>query len=51
MSATFIAAGPQIRKDATIRRMRNTDVAPTIMQILGITPHRVDGEVLREILR
>ncbi|RZN16542.1 phosphodiesterase [Bradyrhizobium sp. Leo121] len=51
MSATFIAAGPQIRKDATIRRMRNTDVAPTVMQILGVTPHRVDGEVLREILR
>ncbi|TAI63354.1 alkaline phosphatase family protein [Bradyrhizobium sp. Leo170] len=51
MSATFIAAGPQIRKDATIRRMRNTDVAPTVMQILGVTPRRVDGEVLREILR
>ena len=51
MSATFIAAGPQIRKDATVRRMHNTDVAPTIMQILGVTPRRVDGEVLHEILR
>lgn len=50
MSATFIAAGPQIR-EKTIRRMRNLDVAPTIMQILGVRPHRVDGEVLREILR
>ncbi|WP_315833737.1 alkaline phosphatase family protein [Bradyrhizobium prioriisuperbiae] len=50
MSATFIAAGPQIR-DTTIRRMRNIDVAPTIMQILGVRPHRVDGEVLHEILR
>lgn len=50
MSATFIAAGPGIR-DTTIRRMRNLDVAPTIMQILGVRPRGVDGEVLREILR
>jgi predicted AlkP superfamily pyrophosphatase or phosphodiesterase len=50
MSATFIAAGPQIR-ETTIRRMHNIDVAPTIMQILGVTPHQVDGEVLHEILR
>jgi predicted AlkP superfamily pyrophosphatase or phosphodiesterase len=50
MSATFIAAGPQIRKE-TIRRMHNTDVAPTIMNILGVRPHQVDGEVLHEILR
>ena len=50
MSATFIAAGPDILK-TTIRRMRNLDVAPTIMQILGVRPHQVDGEVLREILR
>jgi len=51
MSATFIAAGPQIRNNTTIRRMRNLDVAPTIMQLLGVRPHQVDGEVLREILR
>lgn len=51
MSATFIAAGPQIRDNETIRRMHNLDVAPTIMQILGVRPHQVDGEVLREILR
>ena len=50
MSATFIAAGPQIR-DTRIRRMRNIDVAPTIMQMLGVRPHQVDGEVLHEILR
>jgi hypothetical protein len=31
--------------------MHNTDVAPTIMQILGVRPHKVDGEVLHEILR
>ena len=51
MSATFIAAGPQIRHNTTIRRMRNLDVAPTVMKILGVRPHRVDGEVLDEILR
>jgi predicted AlkP superfamily pyrophosphatase or phosphodiesterase len=50
MSATFIAAGPQIREE-TIRRMRNIDVATTIMKILGVKPHQVDGEVLHEILR
>jgi predicted AlkP superfamily pyrophosphatase or phosphodiesterase len=50
MSATFIAAGPQIR-ETTIRHMRNVDVAPTIMKILGVKPQRVDGEVLDEILR
>ena len=51
MSATFIGAGPQIRHGAIIPRMRNVDVAPTIMQLLGVRPHQVDGEVLREILR
>jgi len=51
MSASFIAAGPQIREETTIPRMRNIDVAPTIMQILGVTPHQVDGEVLHAILR
>ncbi|QPF89185.1 alkaline phosphatase family protein [Bradyrhizobium commune] len=50
MSATFIAAGPDIQK-TTIRRMHNLDVAPTIMRILGVRPHDVDGEVLHEILR
>jgi hypothetical protein len=31
--------------------MRNVDVAPTIMRLLGVKPHQVDGEVLHEILR
>ncbi len=51
MSATFIAAGPQIRKDTVVRHMRNIDVAPTIVRILGTAPHQVDGEVLSEVLR
>ena len=51
MSATFIAAGPDIRQHATIRQMRNIDVAPTIMEILGVKARGVDGEVVREALR
>jgi predicted AlkP superfamily pyrophosphatase or phosphodiesterase len=51
MSATFIAAGPQVREETTIRRMHNVDVAPTIMRILGITPPQLDGKALQEILR
>ena len=51
MSATFIAAGPQIREHTTVRRMHNIDVAPTIEVLLGVKPRQVDGEVLHEILR
>jgi hypothetical protein len=50
MSATFIAAGPHIER-GTVRHVRNIDVAPTIMRILGVKPAKtVDGRVLREIL-
>jgi len=38
MSALFIAAGPNIRKGVTIAKMRNIDVAPTIMELLGVPP-------------
>ena len=52
MSATFLAAGPNIRQHKTIDRVRNIDVAPTIMHLLGVRPARtVDGRVLEEILR
>jgi len=52
MSATFLAAGPQIKQDKKVRRVHNIDVAPTIMHLLGVDPGRqVDGQVLHEILR
>jgi len=52
MSATFLAAGPNIRQNKTINQVRNIDVAPTIMHLLGVRPARtVDGRVLEEILR
>jgi predicted AlkP superfamily pyrophosphatase or phosphodiesterase len=50
MSASFFAAGPDIRRGG-VRRVSNIDVAPTIMHILGVKPGKtVDGRVLREIL-
>jgi len=52
MSATFLAAGPRIEKHRTIAQVRNIDVAPTIMHLLGVAPGEdVDGRVLAEILR
>lgn len=51
MSATFLAAGPGIREGRTIPRVRNIDVAPTIMHLLGVKPEGMDGRVLQEILR
>jgi predicted AlkP superfamily pyrophosphatase or phosphodiesterase len=52
MSATFIAAGPRIAKHKTIGQVRNIDVAPTIMHLLGVAPGEdVDGRVLSEVLR
>jgi hypothetical protein len=51
MSATFLAAGPRIRQH-TLHRVENIDVAPTILQLLGVRPSRdVDGRALHEILR
>ena len=50
MSATFIAAGPDVGR-GNIHRVANIDVAPTIMRLLGVKPAKtVDGRVLREIL-
>jgi predicted AlkP superfamily pyrophosphatase or phosphodiesterase len=52
MSATFLAAGPNIRNRETIRRVRNIDVAPTIMKLLAVRPAgTVDGRVLDDVLR
>jgi predicted AlkP superfamily pyrophosphatase or phosphodiesterase len=51
MSASFLAAGPQIRQHTSVDRMRNIDVAPTILHLLGVRPGKVDGRVLYEVLR
>jgi hypothetical protein len=52
MSAIMYAAGPSIRADLRLRRVRNIDVAPTVMEILGVQPARtVEGRPLERILR
>jgi predicted AlkP superfamily pyrophosphatase or phosphodiesterase len=46
MSAIFIAAGPDIRR-SRLDKVRNIDVAPTILDLLGVQPAAtVDGQVL-----
>lgn len=52
MSAIFLAAGPNIRRAAFLPRVRNIDVAPTVMQILGVAPaSTVEGRAITQILR
>jgi hypothetical protein len=52
MSAILFAAGPNIKTDPTpLPSVRNIDIAPTIMQILGVPPAAtVDGSALGSIL-
>jgi predicted AlkP superfamily pyrophosphatase or phosphodiesterase len=52
MSASFLAAGPDIKRGKTVSLVHNIDVAPTIMRLLGVEPaETVDGRVLSEILK
>jgi predicted AlkP superfamily pyrophosphatase or phosphodiesterase len=51
MSAILYAAGPNIKKNKRLRTVRNIDIAPTIMELLGVVPApSVDGEALTGIL-
>jgi predicted AlkP superfamily pyrophosphatase or phosphodiesterase len=52
MSAILYAAGPNIRQGKKLRTVHNIDIAPTVMEILGVAPApTIDGEVLLKILR
>jgi hypothetical protein len=52
MSATFIAAGPNIKTGVVVPQMHNIDVAPTIMQLFGVQPAAtVDGTAVTQILK
>ncbi len=52
MSASFYAAGPNIRHNVIVPKMHNVDVAPTILSILGVPPaDTVDGKAVTRILR
>lgn len=51
MAATFIASGPGVRP-GQIEKVRNIDVAPTILRLLGVTPaDTVDGKALNKVLK
>jgi predicted AlkP superfamily pyrophosphatase or phosphodiesterase len=52
MSASFFAAGPNIRPNLVVPKMHNVDVAPTIETLLGVTPaSTVDGTAVTAILK
>jgi arylsulfatase A-like enzyme len=52
MSAIFYAAGPSLKQGRKIDVLHNIDVAPTVMEILGVAPEStVDGEVISKILQ
>jgi len=52
MSAIFFAAGPDVKQGNKPLRVRNIDVAPTILDILGVAPAAtVDGSALTAIMK
>ena len=51
MSAILYAAGPSFKRGKKIDEVRNIDIAPTVLAILGVQPAAtVDGQILRRIL-
>lgn len=50
LDGIFFASGYGIKKGASLDRVRNLDVAPTIAELLGVPLPNVDGRVLTEIL-
>jgi predicted AlkP superfamily pyrophosphatase or phosphodiesterase len=53
MSAILYAAGPNIRhRENKLKVVRNIDIAPTVLKILGVAPAAtVDGRIIPKILR
>jgi len=52
MSAIFFAAGPDVKQGTKVRTVRNIDVAPTILDLLGVAPAQtVDGDSLTKMLK
>jgi len=52
MSAILYAAGPSVKQGHKVDLVRNIDIAPTVLSILGVAPApTVEGEVLKEMLR
>jgi len=50
LNATFVAWGTGIRPHTNISSINNTNVAPTIAELLGLKMKDVDGKPLEEIL-
>jgi hypothetical protein len=51
MSAILYAAGPNLKQGKKIETVRNIDIAPTVLAILGVPPAAtVDGRVISRIL-
>lgn len=50
LHATFVAWGAGIKRGAKLETMSNTDVAPTMAELLGLKMAEVDGQVLATIL-
>lgn len=48
---TLIAFGPSIKAGAVVERGSIVDIAPTIASILGLDMGRVDGQIMRGILK
>jgi hypothetical protein len=52
MSAILYAAGPSFKQGNRLGLVRNIDIAPTVLEILGVdAPSTVDGSVIPDILR
>lgn len=52
MSAIFYAAGPNVKTGVVLPQMRNIDIAPTVLQILGVSgAGTIDGASLTTILQ
>lgn len=52
MSAILYASGPSLKQRRKLRTVSNLDIAPTVLDILGVAPaDTVDGEVLTKALR
>jgi hypothetical protein len=51
MSATFLAAGPNIRDNRTVARFIISMSLRRSCTSLGVRPERLDGRALKEILR
>jgi arylsulfatase A-like enzyme len=51
MGASFIISGRGIKPGVVLDEVSNLDVAPTTAALLGLTMEKVDGRVLKEVMK